>query len=74
MSELEKTLSSGATLQMSRAYLRGTASFFMRGINRERQRFTTQPAWGHRGVVEELVRQGANINAADTQYGATPTG
>ena len=29
---------------------------------------------GHRSVVEELVRQGADINATDSQFGATPTG
>ena len=29
---------------------------------------------GHRSVVGELVRQGADINATDTQFGATPTG
>jgi ankyrin repeat protein len=29
---------------------------------------------GHRSVVAELVRQGADINATDTQFGATPTG
>ena len=29
---------------------------------------------GHRSVVAELVRQGANINATDSQFGATPTG
>ncbi|HKV78896.1 MAG TPA: ankyrin repeat domain-containing protein [Candidatus Sulfotelmatobacter sp.] len=29
---------------------------------------------GHRSVVQELVRRGAEINAADSQFGATPTG
>ena len=29
---------------------------------------------GHHSVVGELVRQGADINATDTQFGATPTG
>jgi ankyrin repeat protein len=29
---------------------------------------------GHRSVVQELVRQGAEINATDSQFGATPTG
>ena len=29
---------------------------------------------GHRSVVQELVKQGADINAADGQFGATPTG
>jgi ankyrin repeat protein len=29
---------------------------------------------GHRSVVAELVKQGANINAPDSQFGATPTG
>ncbi|HEY6969001.1 MAG TPA: ankyrin repeat domain-containing protein [Candidatus Angelobacter sp.] len=29
---------------------------------------------GHRSVVQELVRRGAEINARDTQFGATPTG
>jgi ankyrin repeat protein len=29
---------------------------------------------GHRSVVQELVRQGAEINATDGQFGATPTG
>ena len=29
---------------------------------------------GHSSVVGELVRQGAGINATDTQFGATPTG
>ena len=29
---------------------------------------------GHRGVVQALVEQGAQINAADSQFGATPTG
>jgi ankyrin repeat protein len=29
---------------------------------------------GHRGVVQALVEQGAEINAADSQLGATPTG
>jgi ankyrin repeat protein len=29
---------------------------------------------GHRGVVQALVEQGAEINAADSQFGATPTG
>ena len=29
---------------------------------------------GHRSVVEELVKQGADINATDTQFGATPAG
>ncbi len=29
---------------------------------------------GHRGVVEALVEQGAEINARDGQYGATPAG
>lgn len=29
---------------------------------------------GHRPVAQELVRQGANINAADNQFGATPAG
>ncbi|HEX8896429.1 MAG TPA: ankyrin repeat domain-containing protein [Terriglobales bacterium] len=29
---------------------------------------------GRRSVVRELVRQGADINATDTQFGATPTG
>ena len=29
---------------------------------------------GHRSVVHELVRRGAEINARDTQFGATPTG
>ncbi len=29
---------------------------------------------GHRSVVEELVRQGADVNAADGQFGATPAG
>jgi ankyrin repeat protein len=29
---------------------------------------------GHRPVVQELVSQGADINAADGQFGATPAG
>jgi ankyrin repeat protein len=29
---------------------------------------------GHRSVVQELARRGAEINATDTQIGATPTG
>ncbi len=29
---------------------------------------------GHRSVVQELVRHGAEINARDNQFGATPTG
>jgi len=29
---------------------------------------------GHRSVVQKLVRQGAEINATDSQFGATPTG
>lgn len=29
---------------------------------------------GHRSVVQVLVAQGAEINAADSQFGATPTG
>jgi ankyrin repeat protein len=29
---------------------------------------------GHRSVVHELVSQGADINATDSQFGATPTG
>lgn len=29
---------------------------------------------GHRSVVEELVRKGADINARDGQFGATPAG
>jgi ankyrin repeat protein len=29
---------------------------------------------GHRPIVEFLVRQGAEINATDTQFGATPAG
>lgn len=29
---------------------------------------------GHRAVVEELVKQGAEINARDHRFGATPTG
>lgn len=29
---------------------------------------------GNRSVVEELVRRGADINATDNRYGATPTG
>ena len=29
---------------------------------------------GHRSVVQELARQGADINAADSQFGATPAG
>ena len=29
---------------------------------------------GHRSVVEELVRQGADINARDGKFRATPTG
>jgi len=29
---------------------------------------------GHRSVVCEFVRQGADINATDTQFGATPAG
>jgi ankyrin repeat protein len=29
---------------------------------------------GHRGVVQALVQQGAEINAGDGQYGATPAG
>jgi ankyrin repeat protein len=29
---------------------------------------------GHRSVVEELVRRGAEINTRDSQFGATPTG
>lgn len=29
---------------------------------------------GHRCVVEELVKQGADVNARDAQFGATPAG
>ena len=29
---------------------------------------------GHRSVVRELVRQGAEVNAKDSEFGATPTG
>jgi ankyrin repeat protein len=29
---------------------------------------------GHRAVVQELVNQGADINAADGEFGATPAG
>jgi hypothetical protein len=29
---------------------------------------------GHRSVVEQLVRRGAELNARDNQFGATPTG
>ncbi len=29
---------------------------------------------GHRSVVQELVRQGAEINATDSRFGATPAG
>lgn len=29
---------------------------------------------GHRDVVRALVEQGADINAADSEFGATPTG
>lgn len=29
---------------------------------------------GHRSVVQELVRQGADINARDSRFGATPAG
>jgi ankyrin repeat protein len=29
---------------------------------------------GHRSVVQELVRQGAEVNAKDSEFGATPTG
>jgi ankyrin repeat protein len=29
---------------------------------------------GHRPVVQELVKQGADINAADGEFGATPAG
>jgi len=29
---------------------------------------------GHRSVVQELVKQGADINAADSEFGATPAG
>jgi ankyrin repeat protein len=29
---------------------------------------------GHRAVVQELVRQGADINATDSRFGATPAG
>ena len=29
---------------------------------------------GHRSVVQELVRRGAEINARDSQFGATPAG
>ena len=29
---------------------------------------------GHRSIVEELVKQGADINAQDGKFGATPTG
>jgi len=29
---------------------------------------------GHRAVVQELVSQGADINATDSKFGATPTG
>lgn len=29
---------------------------------------------GHRSVVQELVKRGANINATDTRFGATPAG
>ena len=29
---------------------------------------------GHRSVVAELVKQGADVNATDSQFGATPTG
>ena len=29
---------------------------------------------GHRSVVAELLRQGADVNATDSRFGATPTG
>lgn len=29
---------------------------------------------GHRSVVQELIRQGADINSRDGQFGATPAG
>ena len=29
---------------------------------------------GHRSIVQELVRRGADLNAADGRFGATPTG
>lgn len=29
---------------------------------------------GHRSIVQELVKQGADINATDSKFGATPTG
>ena len=29
---------------------------------------------GHRFIVEELVRRGADVNATDSRFGATPTG
>ena len=29
---------------------------------------------GHRGIVQALVEQGAEINAADSEFGATPAG
>lgn len=62
-----------ATWQMSEPLLNATANL---STNETKQgRLPCTAAFGgHRDVVQALVEQGAEINAGDGQFGATPAG
>lgn len=76
MSELERLIEAAkrGDLAEIRSLLRDHAGL----INQRDQTGATALHYaafaGHRSVVEELVRQGADINARDTQFGGTPAG
>lgn len=76
MNELEKLIEAAkqGNLADVKAVLRGNAAM----INQRDPSGATALHYaafaGHRSVVQELIRQGADINSRDGQFGATPTG
>ena len=76
MTDFERLIGASETgnVDEARAVLRDHAELINRKDSTGATALHYAAFGGHRSVVQELVKRGADVNARDSKFGATPTG